>query len=159
MNKNVIAVHNIIGRYRFLRCYFDSGWSDEIRNYVCESTYMLEGKLYLHSTSSTHFYLLKEIIFPTMKAYVLQGEKQRLIQLCDYLNEQHGQFYNTPLSPTEQNIFSSIPWEFDFLSILDDHLESITPFLSNDFLKMLKSFSTYWETAYWKDLLDNIQYN
>jgi hypothetical protein len=158
VNENVIAVHNIIGRYRFLRCYLESDWYDEIKRYVCETTYILEGKLYPHSTSSTHFYLLKEIIFPTMKAYVLQGEKQRQIQLCNYLNEQHGQFYNAPLT-TEQNIFSSIPWEFDFLSILDDHLESITPFLSNDFLKMLKSFSTYWETAYWKDLLDNIQYN
>jgi hypothetical protein len=159
MNKHVVIVQSIIGQYRFLRCYLESDWYDEIRRYVCESHYVLEGELYVHDTSSTHFYLLKEIIFPTMKAYTLQGEQQRLIRLCDYINEQHDQFYNNPLINTEQNVFSSIPWEFDFLSILDDHLISITPHLSNEFLKMLKSLSTHWETAHWKDLLNNIQYN
>jgi hypothetical protein len=160
MNVHVIAIHNIVGRYRFLKCYRESHrCAAEIREYLCESTYTLNGKLYLHPTSTIHFYLLIGIIFPSMKAYVVQGEQQRLIQLCNYINEQHDQFYYNPLINTEQNVFSSIPWEFDFLSILDDHLTSITPYLSNEFLKILKSFSTRQETVHWKDLLDNIQYN
>jgi hypothetical protein len=161
MTETSLRVLSIIGRYRFMRSAKEFYLREEIYSQVLNSYYSLGGngerKYHTYYHVDINYYLLVGIVFPTMSAYVLQDEKMRLIQLCEFLNDQYDQWKQN--LPTVITIFDSAPWEPDFLRILDNHLESITPFLSNEFLKMLKSLSTYWETAHWKDLLDSIQYN